>query len=179
MKDTNNILEGTKVTLRALEPSDINYLYEWENDSDSWFVSNTLTPYSKYILQKYIENSHLDIYQTRQLRLMIICKETNLPIGTIDLFDFDPFHNRAGVGILIAKKEMQQKGFASEAMEILINYSFNHLNLHQLYCNITTNNTKSISLFKKYNFKISGEKKQWLKYGETWVDEYFLQLIHA
>lgn len=177
MNDINKILEGSKVLLRALEPSDIDYLYQWENNTDTWFVSNTLTPYSKYILQKYIENSHFDIYQTRQLRLMIVEKQNNIPIGAIDLFDFEPFHMRTGIGILIANKENRQQGFANDALNVLINYCFNHLQLNQIYCNIATNNIKSINLFKKVGFEISGTKKQWLKSNNSWIDEYFLQLL--
>lgn len=172
-------LESKNIKLRALELSDIDFIYKWENDTNSWFVSNTLVPFSRYILEKYIESSHLDIYQTRQLRLMICLNNSNeTPIGTIDLFDFDPFHNRAGIGILIAEKQHQKKGFASEALKLLIQYCFNTLNLHQLYCNIAKNNTTSINLFEKHNFEISGEKKQWLKDGNNWTDEYFLQLLN-
>ena len=65
----------TEIILRALEPTDIDALYKWENDPEIWHVSNTCTPYSKYILEKYIENSHLDIYQVKQLRLMIDIRE--------------------------------------------------------------------------------------------------------
>ena len=98
-------------------------------------------------------------------------------VGTIDLFDFDPFHQRAGVGILIKNKEKRQKGYASEALKILINYCFNTLNLHQLYCNIYVANTTSLKLFEKYNFQIIGEKKEWTRYGDKWIGEYMLQLI--
>ncbi len=94
-------------------------------------MSNTCTPYSKYILEKYIENSHLDIYQVRQLRLMIDIREKgNMPqrsIGTVDLFDFDPYHNRAGVGILIGEKSDRKKGFAFMALNKFLEYSFQTL----------------------------------------------------
>ncbi len=180
-------LETDIIKLRALEPSDIDLIYEWENDPSVWFVSNTLTPFSKYILKKYIKNSHLDIYQTRQLRLMIEVKADNtkkpnrfIPgktIGTIDLFDFDPYHNRAGVAILISNTHNRQKGYATEALSIFIQYAFNTLGLHQLYCNITTDNQASIKLFQKHGFKIIGEKKEWLKTPEGWIGEYLLQLI--
>ncbi|MBA7522215.1 hypothetical protein ES705_14333 [subsurface metagenome] len=91
-----------KINLRALEAEDIGLLYEWENDKRIWQVSNTITPFSKFILQKYLDNSHMDIYQAKQLRLMIDLAEgdSKRTVGAIDLFDFDPFHLRAGVGIL-------------------------------------------------------------------------------
>jgi diamine N-acetyltransferase len=168
--------------LRALEPYDIDVLYKWENDQTIWHVSNTLTPFSRYVLEKYIENSHLDIYQARQLRLMIDVKTmisgTIRSVGTIDLFDFDPYHNRAGVGILIGDKSDRQKGFASNALGRFIEYCFDTLQLHQIYCNITEGNTDSLKLFKKFGFRITGRKIDWVKTPAQFHDEYLLQLVN-
>ncbi|MCK5823427.1 MAG: GNAT family N-acetyltransferase [Bacteroidales bacterium] len=174
------MLESTIIKLRALENSDIDLLYGWENNTDIWLISNTLNPFSKHILKQYLKNSHLDIYQTKQLRLIIDLKKDgkNIPIGTIDLFDFDAYHLRAGIGILINSEENRNKGYATEALRLLINYSFNYLGLHQLYCNIASDNNKSIKLFTKAGFEIVGEKKDWIKAHPEWINEYLLQLIN-
>ena len=98
-------LKGQNIHLRALEPEDLDFLYEIENNESIWEVSNTQTPYSKWVLKNYLENSHLDIYEAKQLRLAI-CQDEDFPaIGLIDLFDFDPRNNRAGIGIVIQKEE--------------------------------------------------------------------------
>ncbi|RZT93352.1 diamine N-acetyltransferase [Ancylomarina subtilis] len=172
------ILENKSIRLRALEPQDLKLLYKWENNSDIWEVSHCQKPFSLFVLKQYLENSHLDIYESKQLRLVIELKENKEPIGLIDLFDFDPFHNRAGIGVLLHDKIHRQKGYASEALETLINYCFKGLQLHQLYCNITTNNQASIDLFGAKGFEITGTKKQWIKSQEGWKDEHFLQLLN-
>jgi len=169
------MLTGKSISLRALEPTDLDLLYKWENNPEVWTVSNTLTPFSKFILEQYIANSHLDIYSTKQLRLLICLLEQ--PIGNVDLFDFDPFHHRAGIGILIAEGAQRFKGYASEALSLLINYGFNTLGLNQLYCNVGIDNEASLALFKKHGFEITGTKKQWVKNGNNYQDEYLLQLI--
>lgn len=172
----------TDIVLRAPEPGDIDVLYRWENDPEIWHVSNTLTPFSKYILEKFIENAHLDIYQVKQLRLMIDVKETGMPartIGTIDLFDFDPYHLRAGVGILIGDQSDRNKGFATLALKKLIRYCFDTLQLHQLYCNITLGNEDSLKLFEKCGFKITGRKTDWIRITGKYTDEMLLQLINS
>lgn len=172
------ILENNKIRLRALEPEDLKLLYRWENNSDIWEVSHCQKPFSLFVLKQYLESSHLDIYESKQLRLVIELKDTREAIGLIDLFDFDPFHNRAGVGILLHDSVHRQKGYASEALETFINYCFQILQLHQLFCNITSCNQSSIDLFCSKNFKITGTKKQWIKVQNTWKDELFLQLIN-
>lgn len=175
-------LKGEHIKLRAIEPSDLDVLYKWENDPENWLVSNTMTPFSRHVLQKYIENAQLDIYEARQLRLMIdwMDESHEVPeiIGTIDLFDFDPLHLRAGVGILIASKENRMKGLASEALAILIEYAFQSLLLHQLYCNISEDNQASLKLFKKFGFMEIGKKMDWLRIKNRWINVHILQKIN-
>jgi len=176
------LIKETEIILRALEPGDVDVLYRWENDPEIWHVSNTYTPYSKYILEKYIENSQLDIYQVKQLRLMIDLLNGSTQvlrsIGTIDLFDFDPYHNRAGVGILIGDKSDRKKGYASQALTKFLDYGFRTLQLHQLYCNVTAGNKDSLQLFKNCGFIVTGKKKDWVKTPGKFMDEYLLQLIN-
>jgi len=170
------LLLGERIRLRALEPQDVATLYQWENDTAIWVASNTQVPFSKFVLEQYIAASHLDLHTNKQLRLMITTKE-GLDVGAIDLFDFDSQHQRAGIGILVAEKMDRGKGYATEALNLLIQYCFTQLHLHQLYCNITIDNEASIQLFKKHNFAITGIKKDWIRVGDSFVDELLLQLV--
>ncbi|MEX6625869.1 GNAT family N-acetyltransferase [Tenacibaculum salmonis] len=170
-------LKGDFINLRALEPEDLSFLFTIENDESFWEVSHTQAPFSKYILKQYLENAHLDIYEAKQLRLVIEDKKNKNSIGMIDIFDFNPQHKRAGIGILI-HPDYQQKGIASEALKLLINYCFIHLQIHQLYANITTDNKNSIHLFTKHDFKKIGIKKDWILSNGTYKDEILFQLIH-
>jgi diamine N-acetyltransferase len=167
------------ISLRALEPEDLELLYEWENNYINWTISNTIAPFSKYILKKYLEESHKSIFETGQLRLMIEHNPDNTAIGTIDIFDFDPLNKRAGLGILIANEAYRRKGLASMALACVIGYSFKTLQLHQLFCNILEKNTESIELFKKHGFVQSGIKKDWIKTTEEYSDEFLFQLINT
>ena len=170
-------LKGKLISLRALEPEDLNFLYQIENNESFWEVSHTQTPFSKYILKQYLENAHLDIYESKQLRLLIEEKSTKKQVGMIDLFDFNPQHKRAGIGILI-HPDFQTNGFASEALALLISYSFSHLQLHQLYANITSDNSKSLALFQKRNFTKAGVKQDWILSEGKFKHEVLFQLIN-
>lgn len=170
-------LYGQKMNLRAIEPEDLEFLFEIENNEAIWEVSHTQVPFSKYVLKQYLENAHLDIFETKQLRLLIEEKNTKNRMGMVDLFDFNPQHRRAGIGILVHPK-FQKKGVASIALEMIIRYAFSQLNLHQLYANIITNNKQSISLFKKNNFVMVGEKKDWILSNGAFKNEFLFQLIN-
>lgn len=175
------MIRGTGVLLRALEPKDVDLMMIYENDTEVWPVSGTLAPYARYTLEQYYANATQDIYASKQLRLAIeLIVETPEPgptIGYIDLFDFDPHHRRAGVGILIGDKKSRRKGYAYEAIRLLIGYSFYTLNLHQLYCHIDMENEASLRLFSKAGFRTCGVIRDWMNYNNSWHNVSILQII--
>ena len=171
-------LKGSKIYLRALEPEDLEFLYTIENDESIWEMSSTQTPYSKFLIRQYLENATQDIYEAKQLRLAICLNDSSEAIGLIDLFDFDPSNQRAGVGIVILENENRNSGFGSEALRLLIEYSFKQLQLHQLYANIGTENNASINLFVNFGFQCIGVKKDWNRFNNQYFDEGFYQLIN-
>lgn len=169
------MLEGENIKLRALEPEDLDLFYQWENDSTIWKISQTYTPFSKHILSRYLENAHQDIFTAKQLRLMI--EKDGFSIGTIELFDFEPIHMRAGLGIWIVQESDRRKGYAKEALRLMIEYAFFKLQLNQLYCNISASNQPSINLFSSLDFMLIGAKKKWNKSPNGWEDELMFQLL--
>jgi diamine N-acetyltransferase len=170
-------LKGKNIFLRALEPEDLDFIYALENNESIWEVSNTQTPYSRFLIRQYLENAHQDIYEAKQLRLAICRNETAETLGLIDIFDFDPKNNRAGVGILIGSQAYRSKGIGSEALELVIKYSFQQLQVHQLYANIGSDNEISLQLFTKFGFQKIGIKKDWNKVNNDYKDELLFQLI--
>ena len=171
-------LKGTTIYLRALEPEDLEFIYAIENNESVWEVSNTQTPYSRFLIRQYLENAHQDIYEAKQLRLAICLNDTFEAVGLIDLFDFDPKNNRAGVGIVISNEVNRNSGIGSEALQLVINYAFKQLQLHQLYANIGTENIASISLFTTFGFQKIGTKKDWNLHHGKFSDEALFQLIN-
>ncbi len=170
-------LTGNKVKLRPLEPEDLDFIHQIENNEIFWELSSTQTPYSRFLIRQYLENAHQDIYEAKQLRLLIEDLQEN-KIGLIDLFDFDPANKRAGIGILIATEENRGKGLGSQALELLCKYAFTHLKLHQVYANIGQDNQGSIKLFEKMGFEKIGLKKDWNLVNGHYKNEYLFQLIN-
>lgn len=169
-------LKGEHIYLRALEPEDLEFIHAVENDEAIWEVSNTQTPYSKFLIKQYLENAHKDIYEVKQLRL-VISSYKNDALGLIDIFDFDFKNNRAGIGLLVKEPNDRAKGYGKEALSLLIDYCFTHLDLYQLYCNISEENEASIKLFDKQGFKKIGLKKDWNYVNGSYKNEFLFQLI--
>jgi Acetyltransferases, including N-acetylases of ribosomal proteins len=170
-------LVSDNLSLRALEPEDLDVLYKWENDSSLWQNGSTLTPYSKFALRDYLENSLQDIFQTRQLRLIVEEKKTGNAIGTIDMYDYDPLDQRAGVGILLDEAYRNQ-GYGTETLQLIENYAFRFLMLKQLYAYAPLSNVPSVKLFEKCRYERSGTLRSWIKTPSGFGDVYFMQLIN-
>ena len=171
-------LKGATIYLRALEPNDLEFVYAVENDELVWEVSHTQTPYSRFLIRQYLENANQDIYEAKQLRLAICNLDNDTAIGLIDIFDFDPKNNRAGIGILIKDIENRSQGVGTEALDLLIKYTFRNLNVHQLYANIGIDNKASQMLFTSIGFEEMGVKKDWNFVNNSFKDEFFYQLIN-
>lgn len=168
-------LKSDTLYLRALERSDLDFLFALENDVSVWRVSNTVAPFSREVLEHYLEQAGQDIYAARQLRL-VICSSDHQAIGAIDLFDFDPLHLRAGIGILI-REPFRRQGLAGKALALLLHYGARYLMLHQLYCSIAADNEASLALFRQADFQEVGTRRHWLRTPQGWVDVVEMQKI--
>ena len=171
------MLENEKIKLKAPEPEDLEVLYKWENDTRLWSLGSTLTPYSRYDLKAYIESSK-DIYVDKQLRLMVETKPDALTVGVIDLYDFDPYHKRAAVGVII-DAAYQRKGLAGQALSLLCDYAFSWLKIHQLYAFIPVKNEPSKRLFLRAGFEKKGVLHDWLQTVDGYEDVLIVSLING
>lgn len=169
------IVSSSNIRLRALEPSDLELLYLWENDPEVWRVSGTLSPISRERLIHFIEEQNYDIYATRQMRLIV--EADSRIVGSVDIFDFDPQHRRFGIGVLIYENGDRRKGYAKESINAIIEYGRRTLNLKQIWATITADNSASIALFESCGFSLCGRRKEWICRGGEFIDELEYQLI--
>lgn len=163
------------ISLRAAEPQDAQQIYDWENDRSLWRVSETTNPISMFQIEQFLLGNG-DLAANRQLRLMIDLKGTGMSIGCIDLFEYDPFNGRIGIGILI-EKAYRKQGLAQKAVALCIDYLFNNVLVHQVYCLIDQRNAESQHLFEKMGFKPCGCRKDWIKTTDGYIDAIFYQNV--
>ena len=168
-------IKNDTITLRCAEPEDAERIFRWENDRDIWRVSGTHVPYSRFQIEQFLLGDN-DIAAQKQLRLMIDLTEGGQTIGCIDIYDYDAFNSRAGLGILI-DKEYRRQGYAKAALGLCVNYLFHDLLLHQVYCSIDETNTESQRLFAAQGFELVGRRKEWLKTAAGYLDVLEYQLI--
>ncbi|MDD2314278.1 MAG: GNAT family N-acetyltransferase [Proteiniphilum sp.] len=165
----NKLLENKLIRLRATEPEDLEHLYKWENDTSLWEQGNANAPYSRFSLKQYLVESKQDLFADKQMRLMVVLKRSEVVIGMVDLYDFDPLHRRAGVGILI-DEDYRKQGYALQVLKLLETYAFSFISLHQLYAFVPMNNDASMWLFRKAGYYAAATLNHWLLRGEKYED---------
>ena len=170
------IFEGALCRLRAVEPSDVDAMYVWENDAAMWHVSASTAPCSRHALAELVEQMRYDIYAARQLRLIIESAEGEA-VGAVDLYDFDPQNLNAGVGILVYPEEQRGRGFATEALQMVERYAREVLHLHQLWCCVGADNGASMALFCGAGYEQVGVKREWRRTADGYEDEVMFQKI--
>lgn len=156
------LLENEKIRLRAVEPEDLDRLYVWENNPQLWDVGNSRNPYSRFVLRQYISQSDSNIYESKQLRLMMVSMATGETVGTVDLFDFDIHNSRIALGLFV-DVAFQGKGYAKSSLGLIEEYVFDYLKINQLYVHIAENNIASLHMFEQENFEKTGLLKDWIK----------------
>jgi diamine N-acetyltransferase len=161
--------------LRALEPSDVELLYLWENDPEVWRVGGTTSPLSYQRIAQFVEEQSYDLYTTKQMRLVVECE--GIAVGTLDIFDFDPQHLRFGIGILIYAPEARRKGYARAAIEAVKTYARDTLVLRQIWASVAADNEASIALFEGCGFELCGRRRAWLRRHDGYTDQLEYQFI--
>ena len=170
-------LQSERLQLRAPELGDLDFMFHVENDTRLWVVSACKVPFSRYLLQQYIETNSHDIYVDKQLRLMMEHRESRELVGIIDVFDYNPADHRAEVGVVV-DGAFRHLGYAREALMLLCDYVSSVLGMHQLYAYIDVTNEPSRHLFKQCGFEECALLKDWMRMGKSYRDVVMVQLLN-
>lgn len=155
------------IHLRKIEPTDVPYLYRWENDASAWADGSNHNPLSQQDLRDYVVASTGDIYRDGQLRLIIEKREPGTEtLGCADLFDFDPRNRRAEIGLYIAP-EYRGKGYAAQVLLQLEQYAFSFLQLRVLYAIVAVHNKPCSELFLSSHYTPSSLLPDWTLEGDA------------
>lgn len=158
---TTRLLQDDTITLRPVEPEDLELLYTIENNPDIWNMGTVTIPYSRFALRRFISETQNDLFVDRQLRLIVTLSNSGKAIGIVDLFNFEPQHLRAEIGIVLLDR-YKEKGLAAKAVNLLCGYAGKALCLHSLSAWVAEDNIRSRRLFERTGFQERGLLKDWL-----------------
>lgn len=182
MTDTFNwgaalpILRGTQVELGPVQLDDAAALLAIFGDREvvRYWSSPALSELSE--AQALVADIHAHFARRSLFQWAIRQRGEAQLIGTCTLLNIDSHHQRAELGIALARRVWGQ-GLASDALATLIRFAFGPLGLHRLEADIDPHNASSLRLFERQGFQREGLlRERWWHDGE-YQDAVFLGLL--
>ena len=163
-------MNSPKITLRALEPEDLELLYTIENDTEAWDTSSARVNYSKFAIKQYIAQQPQELAACGEMRLVITDSTTHKAVGTADLTGYSPTDRSAEIGIAVLKSE-RGKGYGKAAIEALEHYARNFYNMRMLYAHTSDkNNPAAKNLFAGSGYTQVATLPEWHFYSGEYED---------
>lgn len=159
-------IKSKQLILRSIQLKDLDFLFEVENDTNYFHLSDSFGPYTHEQLANYIQSASTSIAQAKQYRFVIATVD-DMPIGFLDLYDYDAVNKTVGLGIIIYNKSFRNKGFAKKAITLVTDYCFYKLALKYIEVAVLATNENSLLLFKSLGFIKYNEKAVWNTYLKT------------
>jgi len=176
----NSYFEGYQLIL--LNEEHFKQLYDW-NTAEKHFKQYTCRPLN-FLQSSYDEyvNKMMNSIHSKNEKNYILVKKDNcgLPLGKIRLFDYNPRNHSAEFGYYMPENN-RNKGLGSIILGQFINISFadKDYNLNKLYATTASNNTPSIKLLEKYEFKLDGRLREHYWINESKYDQCIYSILKS
>ncbi len=150
----NPFLIGKNIYLRPIEETDAPTFIAWLNNPDvTRYLETGRFPLNLLREREYIQNLYKD---DRGLNLAIVLKDGDKHIGAVGLDGIHPIDRKATFGIFIGDTSCWEKGYGTEATQLMIAHGFNTLNLNRIRLRVMAYNPRAICVYKKVGFVQEG-----------------------
>jgi diamine N-acetyltransferase len=145
------MLKGEKVVLRPYSRDDVSCMTKWLNDPDTIKYIASRCMYGAF--RESMEEAYDTLKKFSNSKIFIIETLDNKVIGMINLNTISWEWRNSEIGVLIGEKDNWGKGYATDAMRVLLVFGFNRLNLHRIYLHVSEANVGAIRCYEKLGFK--------------------------
>jgi RimJ/RimL family protein N-acetyltransferase len=155
------MIYGDGIRLRALEKEDLPHFVRWLNDPEVRDHLNLYHPLSMEDEERWFEEQmKLDPVQ-RPLSIEIQPSgEEWVLVGNCGLVTLDWRTRTAELGIQIGEKTYWNQGYGTRAIQLLLKYGFQTLNLHRLWLRVYASNPRAIRVYQKAGFIHEGTLRE-------------------
>ncbi|MEY2963052.1 MAG: hypothetical protein RL754_313 [Bacteroidota bacterium] len=160
--------------LRAPEPSDLEWVFEIENDPGLWHLSASKEPLNKGVVMQYLAAQPGSLLRDGQLRFIL--DDRGRLKGAFDLFDYDHVAKKAGLGVYV-DASCRREGVALQTLQALEEYAFSILGIRNLYAHVPQDNEASRALFVSAGYREVGVLTDWVWHDGQYVDACLFQKI--
>ena len=169
------MLKGPRITLRAITREDLSRYVTWLNDPE---VSRHLGHLAPFNLDDEIDWYEAQRKNDSTLHLAIET-ENNEHIGSVSLMNINYRTQSSELGIVIGVKALWDKGYGGEAIEVLLRYGFENLNLNRIALLVDTDHPRAIKCYQRCGFSIEGEMRQVGFRGDRFFNQYIMSILRS
>jgi [ribosomal protein S5]-alanine N-acetyltransferase len=152
-------LRTPRLALRSLEVSDDADVFAVFSDPMVMRYWDGATMTTREDALNYIDHIHLGFRRRELFQWGIADRETNAIVGTCTLTHVSPNHERAEIGFAI-RQERWGQGLGSEAVEAVVAFGFESLNLHRIEADVDPRNERSLRLLERLGFRREGHLRE-------------------
>lgn len=169
-------LEGKRLYLSPISEEDADLFATWLNDLD---ITRNLT--ISHVQLSYLKEKQIlgEMIKRGDQVFSIVLNDNDRLIGNCSLNSIDHLDRKAELGIFIGDKNAWSKGYGQEAMQLLLDYGFNILNLHNIYLRVFSHNKKAIHSYERIGFKHAGRLRETNIIGGKMHDELFMDILES
>lgn len=153
------ILETERLIMKGFSPQDMTYIFGNYDKADIMKLLGHRNE-DEYQKEEYKQLNGYSSYDRSFLLFLLVDELTNTIIGRCGLHNWNITHHRAEIGYNMVEEDYKQKGFMTEAVNAVIDYGFNALNLNRIEAIVGIGNIASLRILEKYNFIKEGHLRQ-------------------
>ncbi|MGI6546632.1 MAG: GNAT family N-acetyltransferase [Fastidiosipilaceae bacterium] len=171
-------LQGERLKLRMFEEADIPYVSPLFDELDvlQFYLPTLVRPYSEAQLSEMLKDWH---DENTYFLFSIVHHVTNQVKGLVNLDGVSWSNRHTEIGIGISDLKERGKGYAPEALRLLIDYCFDQMGMHRVFARIIEGNEPSIRLFEKLGFKREGQMREHVFRDGGWRDMYIYAVLDS
>ena len=163
-------IEGKNIHLRPVTKRDARSLYEHARDKEISRYTFVPHPYTVEDALRFIRHSRKQARAGKEYHFGIALNATGQIVGMVGMEHISQQHQRAEVGYWLGKS-FWGRGYASEALRLMLKFAFEHLKLNRITAGVMHPNTASARMLKRVGFTCEGRfRRSFLQYGQ-WMDE--------
>jgi diamine N-acetyltransferase len=170
------MLTSNRIILRAIEETDLPLMASWRSKPEIYEYFYEYLPISTRQQKNWYERQLSDSSEIN----LIVAQPSGEAIGTVSIYHIDRRSRKAEWGrLLIGNADWRSGGIGSEIEALVLEYCFEHLNLHKLYCEVVSENESVVALHKKFGFSVDGILRQHAFKNGQYIDVVSLSILES
>jgi len=170
----SRVVIGKRVYLRPLAKEDLVYLRKWSDDAEIRGLIGEVGSMSKAESEKFLEKVRGD---TERAWFMVVVKENNRVIGEAGLLRMDRAWRTTDISVIIWEREEWGKGYGTEAVLLLLDHAFRHLDFHRAAVGVVGFNERALRFWEKVGFRKEGVQRDGYYYDGKYHDFVLMSIL--